>query len=385
MTALVPRAASAAADATFGARALPQTTAPPFAAPLFSGSAPGTEVEVVPLKYADVSEVVGLLVAGQQIPANDSFAPQEQSFGTSGLSGGFGGTVGGFSGAPINSSTPVGTNPGGGGSLGQQINDVIGVDRRLNAIVLTGTPDVIARIKDTIAKIDVPLPTVALETEIVELTDSAAKDAGIDLTASGGPSLSATYQIKNLSTGTGTVNLQAAVYAQISKGRGKLIARPSIVAQSGQPAQIITGDALPIVTSIAVSGVNAVSQQVQYVNVGVSLQIEPRISSDGFVTSHVYAEVSSVTGYEQGYPTLSQREATTAATVKDGQPFVIGGLLQQNDITNLAKVPGLGDLPLIGGLFRVRHDTREATNLYIIVVPHILTNGNPVPAGVLKG
>jgi general secretion pathway protein D len=172
------------------------------------------------------------------------------------------------------------------------------------------------------------------------------------------------------------------LYAQVSKGQGKVIARPSIVAQNGASAQIITGDALPIVTSIAVSGVNAVSQQVQYVNVGVSLQIQPRISIDGYVTSHVFAEVSSVTGYQQGYPTLSQREATTSATVKDGQPFVIGGLLQQNEITNLARLPGIGDLPLIGGLFHVRHDRRQSTNLYIIVIPHVLTSGNPPPRGV---
>lgn len=370
-------AGQSAVPASFGAQPQAATTPPP--APADSA---GSEMEVVPLKYADVSEVVGLLVAGQQIPSNDTFAPQTQNFGSSGLSGGFGG-MGGFSGSPLGSTSTVAQPSGGnGGSLGQQINENIGIDRRLNAVVLTGSPELIERLKAKIAKLDVPLPSVALETQIVELTDTAAKDAGIDLTAGGGPSITATYQIKNLATGTGTVNLQAAVYAQVSRGQGKVIARPTIVAQNGAPAQIVTGDALPIVTSIAVSGVNAVSQQVQYVNVGVSLQIQPRISSDGFVTSHVYAEVSSVTGYQQGYPTLSQREATTSATVKDGEPFVIGGLLQQNEISNLSRVPGIGDLPLIGGLFHVRHDQRQSTNLYIIVVPHILSGGNPVPRGV---
>jgi general secretion pathway protein D len=364
--------------ATFGAQPTPASTPPPSA-----DAAVPPEMEVVPLKYADVSEIVGLLVAGQQIPSNDTFVPQTQNFGSTGLSGGFGGGIGGFSGSPLGSTSTVVQPAGGGGaSLGQQINENIGIDRRLNAVVLTGSPDLIERLKAKIEKLDVPLPSVALETQIVELTDSAARDAGIDLTAGGGPSIAATYQIKNLNTGTGSVNLQAAVYAQVTKGRGKVIARPSIVAQNGASAQIITGDALPIVTSIAVSGVNAVSQQVQYVNVGVSLQIQPRISTDGYVTSHIYAEVSSVTGYQQGYPTLSQREATTSATVKDGQPFVIGGLLQQNEISNLSRVPGIGDLPLIGWLFRVRHDQRQSTNLYIIVVPHVLTGGNPVPPGV---
>ena len=75
------------------------------------------------------------------------------------------------------------------------------------------------------------------------------------------------------------------------------MSRPRIAAQSGSTAKIITGDALPILTSITLSGVNGVSQQVQYVNVGVTLQIAPRVSSDGFVTSQIYGVVSSVTGY----------------------------------------------------------------------------------------
>ncbi|GAC1420294.1 MAG: hypothetical protein NVSMB5_12650 [Candidatus Velthaea sp.] len=344
------------------------------------------EIEVVPLKYADVSEIVGLLVPGQQIAPNDVFTPQTQNFGGNGLygGGGFGGTIG-FNPAPGagggSGLTAFAGNGLSGGSVGQQVNEFIGVDRRLNAIILTGPPSVVAKFKAKIAKLDIPLPSVILETQVVELTDSAARDLGIDYTAGGGPTATVQYQFKTAASATGNASLQAAVYAQVSRGQGRVIARPRVAAQNGGSAQIITGDALPIVTSIAVSGVNAVSQQVQYVNVGVNLQISPRISSDGFVTSHIYSQISSVTGYQQGYPTLSQRQATTAATVKDGEAFVIGGLLQQNDITNLSKIPGIGDLPLIGSFFRVRHETRQATNLYIIVVPHIVSVGSPVPPG----
>jgi len=335
-------------------------------------------IEVVPLKYADVSEIVGLLVAGQQIPSNDAFQPQAQNFGSGGISS-IGG--GGFGGIPTSfgSSASAGSygTAASSGSLGQQINDNIGVDRRMNAIVLSGPPEVIARLKAYIAKIDLPLPSVVLETQVVELTDSAAKDIGIDYTNNGGPILGGNFGIKTDSRGAGVGGIQAAVYDQVSRGHGKIIARPRVVAQNGSSAQIITGDALPIVTSIAVSGVNAVSQQVQYVNVGVSLQIQPRISSDGFVTTHVFSQVSSVTGFQQGYPTLSQREATTSATVKDGESFVIGGLVQQNEINNFTKIPGFGDLPIIGSFFRLRHDRSSTTNLYIIITPHIITVKQP--------
>jgi len=362
----------------------PATPVIPTPIPLATPAPTGPEnIEVVRLKYADISEVVGLLVAGQQIASNDQFTPQEQQFGSSGLGGAgtgsfTGGVVGGLNAQPAQAQFAQVAQFGQNAALGQQINENIGVDRRLNAIILTGTPDVIARYKSKIALIDVPLDSVELETQIVELDDSAAKDIGIDFTNAGGPVASATYTIKNLTTGQGTMSLQAAVYAQITKGLGRTIARPRITALDGTSASIITGNQIPIVNTIAVSGVSAVSTQVQYINVGVSLQIQPRISPDGYVTSHIFSQVSSETGTSQNYPLLSQREATTSATVKDGDSFVIGGLLQQNDLSSVAKLPGLGDLPLIGSFFHVRHDSSQNTNLYIIVTPHILHNGmNP--------
>ncbi len=384
---LIATIASAAGDLNALAAPAVAPTMPPPATPPPSGN---EVTEVVPLKYADVSEVVGLLVAGQQIASNDSFTPQEQQFGSAGITGGntFGGTsqiggqIGGLNGG-VQALNQVQNLGGTGTGLGQQINENIGVDRRLNAIILSGLPDVVQRLKAKIAMIDVPLASVELETQIVELTDTAAKDVGIDFAPSGnGEVASATYSIKNLTTGQGTVaNLAAAVYAQIQKGQGRTIARPRITALDGTSAQIITGNQIPIINTVTLSGVSGTTSQVQYISVGVSLQIQPRINSDGFVTSHIFSQVSSVTGYQQGNPTLSQREASTSATVRDGDSFVIGGLLQQNEISNVSKLPGFGDIPVIGGLFHVRHDSSENTNLYIIVTPHVVKNGsNPPPA-----
>ena len=166
--------------------------------------------------------------------------------------------------------------------------------------------------------------------------------------------------------------MQAALYAQIQKGNGRIVSKPRIAAQSGSTAKIITGDALPILTSIQLSGVNGVQQQVQYVNVGVTLQIAPRVSNDGYVSSHVFAVVSSVTGFSQGYPTISQREAETSATVRDGDSFVIGGLSQEDVINTKTKIPLLGDIPILGQAFRTDKSTNSKTELYIIVTPHIV-------------
>ena len=323
--------------------------------------------QLVLLKYADVSEVVGLLTDGST-RSNDVFIPEEPSFGSNSLTG--------TTYQPQPPSPAPGTTDA---PLGESINASIAIDRRLNAIWLRGSPDEIARLKAMIAMIDIPVDSVILETQMVELTESGSKDLGIDFTNANGQLGVATFQSGQFippgvpaGNHLSSFQFQAALYAEIRKGNGRIVSKPRIAAQSGSTAKIITGDALPILTAITLSGVNGVSQQVQYVNVGVTLQIAPRVSADGFVTSHVYAVVSSVTGFSQGYPTISQRQAETSATVRDGDSFVIGGLTQDENITNKGKIPILGDIPIIGEAFKNTHNTRARTELYIIVTPHIV-------------
>ena len=79
-----------------------------------------------------------------------------------------------------------------------------------------------------------------------------------------------------------------------------------------------------------------------------------------------------LTAPSQGYPTISQREAATSATVRDGEPFVIGGLTQESNIANRSKIPLLGDVPLVGRLFQVEHTNKTKRELYIVVTPHIV-------------
>jgi general secretion pathway protein D len=345
--------------------------------------------EIVPLKYADVSEVVGLLTANQSIRPNDDFTPQEPAFGSAGMQSSYAGA---------GMSTPTfsqGFNPSNAGalSIGQTVDDTIGIDRRLNAIILKGPPARVARLKEQIAKLDVAVNSVVVETVFVELTETGARNVGLDFNNANNQIATVSYGlaqgeypgINNTARNGGvTLSLQAAIYAQIAKGNGRIISKPRIAAQSGSTAKIITGDALPILTSIALSGVNAVQQQVQYVNVGVTLQIAPRVSDDGFVTSHVFAEVSSVTGISQGYPTISQREASTSATVRDGDSFVIGGLTQESELSHHNKFPGLGDVPLLGELFKSENTSRAKTDLYIVVTPHVVRGRDASAAALLR-
>lgn len=329
---------------------------------------PPEDYALVMLKYADVSEVVGLLTDGQTVKSNDVFIPSEPAFGSNSLTGNT------YQPQQVTQAPGANDDP-----LAQSVDASIGIDRRLNAIWLKGSPERIAQLKAMIAAIDIPVDSVVLETQFVELTEQGLKALGIDFNNANGQLGVVTFQSgqyipPGIPSGAHltSVQFQAALYAQIQKGNGRIVSRPRISAQSGSTAKIITGDALPILTSIALSGVNGVSQQVQYVNVGVTLQIAPRVSGDGFVSSHVFAVVSSVTGTSQGYPTISQREAETSATVRDGDSFVIGGLTQDETISSKSKVPVLGDIPLIGLAFRNERTTRSKTELYIIVTPHIV-------------
>ena len=357
-------------DESIGSRPLgssdqPVVKASDLAQPVSSTT--GDRYEMIFLRYADVSEVIGLLGEGISIEPNNTFIRREPGFGSLGANN------------QSNFLQPQTQDQKPGPPLGQSLANGLGANRRLNAIWVTGTPERIERIREQITLIDVPVDSVILETQFVELTESGAKNLGIDLNNSSGQ-----IAVGRIETGAFlpfNVNpndvlpsgvLQAAIYAQVEKGEGRILSRPRIAAQSGSTAKIITGDALPILTAITLSGVNGVSQQVQYVNVGVTLQIAPRVSTDGFVTSQIYGVVSSVTGFSQGYPTISQREAETSASVRDGETFVIGGLTQENVITRKSRVPIVGDIPLVGNLFRQERSTRSKTELYIVITPRIV-------------
>lgn len=347
-----------------------------FADSLRASTSPssGTVTRVISLKYADVSEIAGVLVQGSTVASNDAFAPVNTNFGTQSSGGSFGGGVG------VATGTPGGTIDlaGGGNALAQRLSDALAIDRRLNAVIVTGTPAEVARVRALIGQLDIPLRSVVLETEVVELTESAARTLGVDYSPQGFIA-QGSFKPATLGTAQAQAAFQANLYGAISRGGGRILAKPQILAQSGFPASILTGDALPILTSVIVGGASAVtSQQVNYVNVGVNLQIQPRISDDGFVTSHIFAEVSSVTAFTQGIPQISQRQAVTTATVRDGTSFMIGGLLQDNEIHNLTKLPILGNLPILGPFFRFESMSRQKTNLYIIVTPRIVPGSVPV-------
>lgn len=331
---------------------------------------------VVPLNFAEVSEVAGLLVQGATVSSEDNFTaqspfntpPPTQSFSSSSY------------GPPPNAAPSYVTIPT--GSLlpkdspeGVRFNEHVAVDRRLNAVVLTGDAQQIAQYERVISDVDVPTRSVVLDTQIVELTQTGASDLGLDFSPNG------TLATATFGTGTGgkpgaAAAFRASLYAAQTDGNAKVLAEPRILSLDGQQAAILSGEAVPIFNTITLpsGGSSILQSQVQYINVGVSLQILPRIADDGRVTTHVFSEVSTIYGYSQNAPEIAVRQELTSAIVTDGDSLVIGGLLQENDITNLRKVPGIGDVPILGQLFRYSSTSRQNTNLYVVITPHVLSN-----------
>jgi len=342
------------------------------------------------LRYADVSEVVGLLAANVSLTPSNAFNPQANQFGTAPITGGgaYGG-VGTF-GQTGTLGTPVlnglGTQTGQPEALSQRINDNIAIDRRLNAIIMTGTPQQIAQAEEIIKLIDVPVESVLIDTEVLEITDTGEKALGLPYGQSTSTPITrifnAQYQILNglpANAVPGSLPLATDIFYLVSNGQAKVLASPKILTEDRLPASIVTGDSLPIriTTPVGVGGVGAVTSQVEYVNVGVNLQILPRITGEHDIETDVFSQVSSVTGFNAaGDPQISSRQAQTRVNLYEGQTLVIGGLLQSRDIRNVQKLPLIGDIPLIGALFRFYTETRQNTNLVIMITPHIV----PVPA-----
>jgi general secretion pathway protein D len=365
---------------------LPQPAVP--AAAMNAASSGAVITQIVRLRYADLSEIVGVLSGNTSVAPGNVFTPQpaqigmqeQPGFGTGQFgSGAFGG------GQPIQPFNQYGNSTSMTGEeqpLGQRVNDNIAIDRRLNAVILTGTRAQLAPMVSLISQLDVPVQSVLLDTQVIEVNETGAKAIGLDYDQSTTQPLTRIFNsqsaiLDNLPTGVvaGALALQSNIWALVTSGRARVLASPKILTQDGIAASILTGDSLPIrvTTPVGVGGVGAVSSQVEYINVGVTLQILPRVSGNGGVDANVFSQVSSVTGFDSSNdPQISTRQAQTKVNLMEGQTLVIGGLLQEQDIHNLQKIPILGDIPILGALFRYQTETKQNTNLVITVTPHVV-------------
>ena len=248
----------------------------------------------------------------------------------------------------------------------------IRIDQDRKSIIVRGTELELAEIDLFLSEFDQPLPQVVLEVWVQEMTSNALKDLGIEWR--GVPSVSGGDAPVFLELEWTPWDLILALRVLEEKGEAKLLANPKISTLSGQPARIFVGDRVPGVLKN-----DDGSSFVSFLESGINLRVTPRISDDEYVTILVQPEVSTfVWRTETDYPQIRTREAETTVRVKDGQPFVLGGLLQDEEHELVSGIPFLSQLPVLGKLFQWRDTKQSQTEMTIIVIPRIIDEGQDV-------
>ena len=170
------------------------------------------------------------------------------------------------------------------------------------------------------------------------------------------------------------MGVNATLNALITKGDGKLLARPNLLTFNGNKGTIFVGDQLPVVTPNATTAGGAVTYTTEYKNAGITLSYVPRINEDGQISASVFVEVSTpvsitldVGGQKTTAYQITTRSAQTHVRMKDGDTLVIGGLISNSEIKSLNKVPLLGDLPILGKLFQSVSKSKNETEVVIFL------------------
>jgi type II secretion system protein D len=172
------------------------------------------------------------------------------------------------------------------------------------------------------------------------------------------------------------------VRALATQGRVDILSRPSIMTTDNQAARILIGQSFPYISgsvnTVATTGIPSVTNTVLYRDIGVSLQVTPKINPDGTVVMRVIPEVSktSATSIQISNGVFATafdvQSVETTVIAQDGETVVIGGLIQKKNTTAENKIPWFGDLPVVGALFRYRTMDKARTELIVILTPHIV-------------
>jgi general secretion pathway protein D len=174
-------------------------------------------------------------------------------------------------------------------------------------------------------------------------------------------------------------DFQATLRAIAQAGRTEVLSRPSILARNNQQATITVGQSVPLVTSVSYNGLNGTPvSAITYQDVGIILRVTPFITSDGLVEMIVSPQISQLS--EQSVtvaagvtaPVIDLRSADTVVVTPNGQTVIIGGLMQNQKTQSDSKIPFLGDIPLLGNLFKHKVKTTTKTELLIFLTPHIV-------------
>ena len=274
------------------------------------------------------------------------------------------------------------------------------VDRATNTLLFYGTESEALSVREIISALDVVPKQVSLEARVVAVSKQAAKELGVDWTWSALPQYprvrrndSASWEVSERSAGTGGTSAPgiirfgrgpegvpyefyytAAIRALITDGRAKMLARPNITTVQGHEALINIGAEVPVPR---VSTSNSVTTSgVEYREAGIILRYTPRVTADGSIVARVHTEVSTPVYVDDlKVYRFQKRSADTTVRLRNGETMVIGGLIDSDESRSLAKIPFLGDIPVLGAFFRSVRMSKTETELMIFLTAHVLDEG----------
>jgi general secretion pathway protein D len=270
------------------------------------------------------------------------------------------------------------------------------VDERSNTVVMRDTPARVRMAEKLVASLDVAEPEVLMEVEVLEISHSLAEQLGINYPSN--VSFSATKPPNSGGGGTGLVlsdiakqtgntiavsALGVSVDLLKTVGDANVLSSPRIRARNKEKAKILVGNRLPVVTSgtSATVGGSFSTSNVQYIEAGLTLEVQPTIRNDGNVAIAVKLEVSSIVkqisvpigngGSTLAYE-IGTRNASTLLELKDGETQVLAGLIQDSDRRNSSHIPGLGDMPVLGRLFGSNGTSRDKNEIVLSITPRVI-------------
>lgn len=328
--------------------------------------------------------------------------------------GGFGG-FGGFGGGQNRQGNNSSSSTRQYNNSTQVGSATISSDPETGRIIVITDEDTSIHISQVISNLDIPKPQVLIKVVFLEVTYNNGYDIGIDAGFKDGTVGQGKYQgkvaggnifggsalntiatnlqvnamglpisaIGNTPPGAGLYQVlgndyQATLRAIATAGKTEVLSRPSILARNNQPATITVGQSVPLINSVRYDNFGNAINSVSYTDVGIILKVTPFISNDGLVEMIVAPEISSLTDQSVtiangvSVPVIAKRSADTVVVTPNGQPVIIGGLMQNNKTTGESKIPILGDIPLIGNLFKRQTKNTTKTELLIFLTPHIV-------------
>jgi type II secretory pathway component HofQ len=253
-------------------------------------------------------------------------------------------------------------------------------DARSNVVVVVGTGAQHEEVRKILAGLDIQLNQVMIETRVVDISSDVLQNLGLNWGLTSVPVVSIQGTFPNqIVVGVGTFTINAALDALVTDKKARVISAPRVAVIDGNDATINLGEEEPI-PSIDASG----RLTFTFEPVGVILHIVPKINRDGLITTKVEPEVSSVIEFlntsSGPVPRIATRKASTTVTVRSGDSIVIGGMISAQERKTVLKVPLLGDIPILGQLFRTTTTDRSTTEVIFVVTPSILPGpGAPAP------